>query len=242
MSKESSIAYILHARAFKETSLLLHLFSQKNGRFTVVAKGVKRKGSQAQRAILQPFNLLTVEYFGRGDMKTLSDVELISGLAPLPTRALACGYYLNELLLRSLQEWQEFESLFQSYQLAVNHLHSCSDFSPTLREFEVSLLDELGIAPSWDMDIMGVEISKTSRYYFVPEQGFQPVSIRSNDNDELTKHSLQIEGTSLNGEAILSLGSKQFKTELNKSCQQITQRLLRQVIGNRPLESRKLWL
>jgi len=236
MSKESVVAYILHTRPFKETSLLIDLFSREQGRFSVLAKGVKRKSSQAQRAILQSFNLLTIEYTGRSELKTLCHSELVCDSINLPHRALACGYYINELLSRSLQEWQEFNQLFQIYDDSIKALHTSEDFAPILRSFEVCLLDELGVAPQWDIDINNVQICADSTYYFVPEQGFELVSnIDKNNIDGMSSKTFT-------GEAILSLGNQSYNARTIKVCQQITQLLLRQIIGDKPLESRKLWL
>jgi len=236
MAKESVVGYILHTRAFKETSLLIDLFSREQGRFSLLAKGVKRKNSQAQRAILQPFNLLNIEYTGRSELKTLCYSELVSNPTRLPNRALACGYYMNELLSRSVQEWQEFCQLFQLYHESIQVLINCEDFAPTLRDFEVSLLDELGVAPQWFTDIHGGDICRDSIYHFIPEQGFELVILKQQNNEFGLSHKGFI------GEAILSLGGKCYNAKTQKICQQITQLLLRQIIGDRPLESRKLWL
>ena len=241
MNKKSTESYILHARPFKETSLILSLFSQQQGRFSLLAKGVKRKNAQAQRAILQPFNLLNIEYVGRGDLKILSEVELVKQQAVsepgcLSNRALACGYYLNELLIRSLQEWQEFESLFKVYDKSIKALQSRYEYSAILRDFEVSLLDELGIAPQWHVDVNGEAIGRDNHYHFNPEQGFELIKQES----KLTYlHQLE---SGFSGDAILSLGSGHYKPETNKTCRRITQLMLREIIGDRPLVSGKLWL
>jgi len=241
MNKKSTICYILHTRPFKETSLILNLFSQQYGRFSLLAKGVKRKNAQAKRAILQPFNLLEIEYVGRSELKILSNVELkksISESAPssLINRALACGYYLNELLMRSLQEWQEFERLFDVYDKSLTALKCGSDYSAILRRFEVSLLEELGVAPQWQVDVKGEPICNKKRYHFNPEQGFEIIE-KNSESKYLYEHN-----SGFCGDAILSLGLGQYKPEVTKNCQQITQMMLREIIGDKPLESRKLWL
>lgn len=241
MNKKSTECYILHARPFKETSLILNLFSQQYGRFSLLAKGIKRKNCQAQRAILQSFNLLDIEFVGRGELKILSNVELkknVSVSEPniLSNRALACGYYLNELLIRSIQEWQEFERLFQIYDKSLKALKSNLEYSAILRNFEVSLLEELGVAPQWQVDVKGDAICSEKRYHFSSEQGFELIE----KNSELN-YIYEME-SGYSGDAILSLGNGHYKPEVTKICQKITQMMLREIIGDRPLESRKLWL
>jgi len=236
MVKESVNAYILHTRPFKETSLLIDLFSQERGRFSVLAKGIKRKNAQAQRAILQPFNWLNIEYLGRTDLKTMCQCELVNDSISLPHRALACGYYMNELLSRAIHEEQEFYQLFQLYQQSIKALNTSENFAIILRNFEVCLLEELGVAPQWNTDTNGVDLCSQSAYYFVFEQGFEQVT------DTLDISSPSVSNKCFSGEAILSLANRRYNSVVMKECQQITQLLLRHIIGNKPLESRKLWL
>lgn len=246
MTKELTIAYVLHSRPFKETSLLVNLFSKEQGRFSLVAKGIKRKNNQALKAILQPFNLLNIEYSGRSELKTLCEASLspdISSFDSINRRAIACGYYLNELLMRSTQEWQESPQLFGAYHQCIDALRGAESFAAILRRFEVALLTELGVAPDWQIDTSGEVIQTDQRYHFINEQGFELISARSGSEPTEFNKTVSINPSlGYSGDAILSLGSGQFSEELNRSCQQITQMLLRLIIGNKPLESRKLWL
>ncbi len=237
MKNITTKAYILHTKSFKETSLLLNVFSFSYGRFSLIAKGIKRKNSQAKRAILQPFNLLKMEYSGRGELKVLCDVELVNLPNPLSSQSFTCGYYVNELLTRSLHEWQEFYSLFKLYHKTIELLQTSDDYSTILRNFEIGLLTELGLAPPWDIDIQGDAIKTDKNYHFIIDKGFEVISKRVNSISELSSVN-----NGFNGTAILCLANGEYKPEMKKHCQQITQLLLRQVIGNAPLQSRKLWV
>jgi len=250
MSIQQVKCFVLHSTPFKETSLLIRLFSQQYGRFSIVAKGIKRKNSQAIRAILQPFNLLNIEYAGRSDLKTLCHAELLTTYENMPSRSLACGYYINELMLRSLQEWQDFSLLFECYQKSVEALRATNDYVPILRNFEADLLMELGVAPTWEFDTQGVEISSQSYYYFVEDKGFQLVDDASPSGDNNANingnvddmASCQLQDNKYIGQAVLNFANRTYPKESSKVSQQISQKLLRQLIGDRPLESRKLWL
>lgn len=246
MNNELEKTFIIHSRAFKETSLLLSVFSENNGRFNLIAKGVKRKNSQGLRAILQPFNALNIEFTGRGDLKTLCYAELFrteislennnAKQHKLPARALACGYYLNELLMRSLQDWEAFPRLFESYQYSLQDLCQSDHYSNILRKFEVVLLEELGVSPTWDIDIQGEEICEEYHYRFIPEEGFELVKKKVNLTFKETNEN------HFTGQTILSLGCGIILPETIKSSQKITQMLLCQIIGDKPLQSRKLWI
>ncbi len=233
MHSQATHGYVLHSRPYRETSLLVDIFSQNYGRFSLVAKGIKRKSAQSQRAILQPFTLLNIEFSGRTDLKTLCHAETIGILKRLDGRAVACGYYINELITRAIQEWQENPALFNQYHHAINSLVSDNPLSAVLRSFEVALLTELGIAPDWSLDIAGNPIKANQDYFYNLEHGFEPV-VQSNTIEHTHK--------CFAGAAIIALGSGHFSDSQEKNCQQITQMLLRQIIGQKPLESRKLWV
>jgi len=233
MINHTTKCFVLHSRPYRETSLLIDFFSLSVGRFSVVAKGIKQKKSQNQRAVLQPFSLINIEYTGRSELKVLCHAELTEQPSRLPTRAIACGYYINELLMRSLQSWQEIPSLFESYSLALSKLKSDVDLASTLRNFEVSLLSELGVAPDWQYDIHGNLIEAKSYYFFNSEHGFE-----KSERTRFTERELN----SYSGLAILDLNRGIYHLESAKESQSITQMLLRQIIGQRPLESRKLWV
>jgi DNA repair protein RecO (recombination protein O) len=259
MQNLSTRCFILHTRPFKETSLLLDLISAEFGRFSAIAKGAKRKNSQALRAVLQPFNDLLIEVVGKGELKTLVNAELFSNTittplpnlsrpsisepspatiyrTPMPNQSLACGYYVNELVIRSLSGGESCPDLFQAYLKCINELRHKGSFSASLRKFELALLGELGITPDLTTDIDGRAICPEKYYYFVEEQGFALLSDISTNSPNKLQHK-QFWGC-----ALLALAESRFEKETDKHCQQITQLLLRQVIGQRPLESRKLWV
>ena len=45
-------AFILHARAYRETSLLLECFTHDHGRIGLIARGVRKERSRQPRALL----------------------------------------------------------------------------------------------------------------------------------------------------------------------------------------------
>ncbi|HZX72549.1 MAG TPA: recombination protein O N-terminal domain-containing protein, partial [Rhodanobacter sp.] len=54
MRIEQQPAYVLHARAYRETSLLLECLTREHGRLGVVARGVRGERSRLRRAQLEP--------------------------------------------------------------------------------------------------------------------------------------------------------------------------------------------
>ena len=73
--------YVLHSYPYRETSLLLQLWTEKHGRFAAVAKGARRPKS-ASRGVLVPFQPLSITWFGRGEVKTLKSAEPAGAALP----------------------------------------------------------------------------------------------------------------------------------------------------------------
>ena len=73
-------AYVLFSRPFQNTSLLLDFFTIDYGRVRAVAKGARRQSSK-YRSLLQPFHPLLIAYTGKGEIKTLGNVE--SSVTPI---------------------------------------------------------------------------------------------------------------------------------------------------------------
>ena len=106
--------YVLHTYPFKETSLVVELFSKQFGRVAAIAKGARRPRS-AMRGMLQSFQMLSGAWSGKNELKTLHSLDWSSGLTLLQGEALMCGFYLNELLLRLLPREDAHETLFDYY-------------------------------------------------------------------------------------------------------------------------------
>lgn len=79
----------------------------------MVARGARRPRS-ALRGVLLAFHPLSLGWFGKGEVRTLSRAEWLGGQAFLQGEALLCGYYLNELLMRLLQREDPHERLLRS--------------------------------------------------------------------------------------------------------------------------------
>ena len=94
--------FVLHARPYSNTSLLLELLSAEEGRYPAIARGVKGRRS-AQSGLLRPFQPLLLELAGRGEVATLVRAEPGGRPLSLSGEAGYCGLYVNELLMRLLE-------------------------------------------------------------------------------------------------------------------------------------------
>lgn len=135
-------AYLLHAAAWRETSLIIQAFTQGYGNVALVAKGAKRPFS-ALRPVLSAFQPLVLSWSGAAEVKTLTQAEH-AGIRVLNGRSLMSAWYMNELLLRLLPREDPHPVLFEAYDAALLQLSTGLYAAGALRRFEWILLHETG--------------------------------------------------------------------------------------------------
>src|SRR5450830_57234 len=163
--------FVLHSYPYKETSLIVDVFSRDHGRVALVAKGAKRPHSQL-RGVLQTFQPLSVGWAGKSEVRTLTAAEWVGGLLPLEKAALLCGFYLNELLVKLLARDDPHPALFDHYVSTLNQLAHGESAPIVLRKFERALLKETGVAADWTVCVTNGKAVEAGEMYVVdPEQG-----------------------------------------------------------------------
>ena len=76
---DGATAFLLHARPFSETSLVLEVFARDHGRVAILARGARRPRS-ALRTVLLGFQPLELAWFGGGEVKTMARAEWLGGI------------------------------------------------------------------------------------------------------------------------------------------------------------------
>ncbi len=141
--------FLLHRRPYRESSLLVTWLTPEQGRLDAVVRGARaaRRGAAQKNAWLQPFQPLWLRWRARDGLVTLAHFEPQSGAVRLRGTALACGFYLNELLVRVLRVGLGSPVLFEQYGRTLELLGQQPQ-PPVqawlLRQFELVLLDVLG--------------------------------------------------------------------------------------------------
>ena len=233
-------AFLLHAYAYRETSLMLDLLTEQGGRLCAIAKGAKRPKSPA-RGLLVPFQPLNINISGRRELLTLTQTESAGHRFKLPPQARLSGYYLNELLLRVLEIQDPCPLIFKGYQCCLNHLETLQNINPILRLFERDLLKVSGFALQLEREIRtGQRIQSGTSYVYLHEQG--PVRAECLESFQLSTTSFA-EQINIKGSNLLALAygdltlSKSDLLELKS----LTQMALKTIIGNRPLKTRQFY-
>jgi DNA repair protein RecO (recombination protein O) len=209
-------AFVLHSRAWRETSLLLEVFSRDHGRVGLVARGVRGARARLPRSLLEPLQALRVDWGGRGELQTLAAVEPDGPATALRGDALLSALYVNELLVRLTARNDPHPRLFERYALLLDELARPSTLGWSLRCFERDLLAAIGYAPQLEFDSnTGEPIEPAREYEYLPEQG--PVAAEA-----------RALGVRVRGSALLALASG---TPPDTADQAALRRLARALIG-----------
>lgn len=172
----SQPAFVLHSYPYKETSLIVEVFSRDYGRVPLIAKGAKRPHSQL-RGVLQTFQPLQLGWTGKSEVRTLTTAEWVGGLLPLERSALLCGFYLNELMVKLLARDDPHPALFDHYADAVLALAEGQVQAAVVRAFELLLLREAGLLPALDVECASLQpVLDDAHYQLEPDAGLRLVS------------------------------------------------------------------
>jgi len=176
---EAQPAFVLHARPWRETSLIVELLTRDHGRVAVIARGVQGAKRHVLRAALQPLQWLRVDFLPRGELARLIQAEALDAAPMLHGEALMAAFYLNELLLRLLPRQDPAPALFERYAQVRQALAGTEPLAWTLRRFERDLLELMGYGLPLDQGEDGERLDPAGRYRLDPELG--PVRDRAHD-------------------------------------------------------------
>lgn len=234
-NQQLDAAWLIHARPYRETSYLAWFFCLEKGRVNALAKGWRNKKAH-QKALLQPFTPLMLNFSGKGQLKYLSHLEATSPPKPLAGKALVCGLYANELLARLLPEGQPSQELFTSYSLLLELLNQPEHLEPALRNFELSLLAYLD-QPLVFSDEQGEPLVEEAWYNWQPTTGFSLLASSLTPNQEQSTN----QQPKFKGADLLAIqADKWHNLTTRKTAKLLTRLALYYHLGNKPLETRKL--
>jgi DNA repair protein RecO (recombination protein O) len=269
MSKQRVLlqpAYVLHQRAYRDTSAILEIFTPEQGRVGLVAKGVRGKKPRWP-ALLQTFQPLLVSWLQGGELGLLTGAEAQGTALTISPGFIASGFYLNEMLLRLLQRHDAQLELFGWYDTALRELSAlgkcevgvvesrvdvsdndnrASNVQPALeailRRFEMRLLTSQGYGLVLNHEANSpapVQVDRQYIYHF--EQG--PVLFDAQFDAQDDDPHQESFGIPISGQTLLALHADDLSAAQTR---QEAKRLLRVVLGHylgsKPLASRQLML
>lgn len=171
MRIEDEPAYVLHARSWRETSLLVEMLTEQHGRIGVLARGVSSPRSQALRAALQPLQWIRFSAVQRGELAQLRGAEALDAAPRLSGDAMLAGFYVNELVMRLAPRQDPLPDLYAYYGQMRQRLGAGEPLAWTLRRFERDLLEALGFGFDLSHGSDGEPIDPAARYELDPLEG-----------------------------------------------------------------------
>jgi len=227
--QQDEIAFVLHSYPFRETSLILDVFSRAHGRLAIVARGARRPKSNL-RGLLMNFQPVLLSWFGKGEVRTLHSAQWQGGQPYLQGTALMCGFYLNELMINMLARDDAHAQLFDYYRATLYRLAHETDHAATLRCFEKHLLQELGYALVLGHEAgSAIPLRGAASYRYVLDHGPVP-----DDGDTRS-------GVPVAGKTLLDMAADDYCDAVTaQQSKQLMRVLLNHHLGGKALHTREL--
>ena len=264
-------AYVLHYTPFRDTSFIVDFFTLEQGRIGLVARGARSAKSRT-RALYQPFRPVLVTWIaGKGDLHTLTGIEESGPALDMGNSALACGYYINELVLRLVGKGHAMPELFAHYSLALANLDAQSasgvgvdssagaggadggvtkDIEIILRSFELQLLEALGLLPDFTRLADGGVVDHAASYRYFPENALTLLdsSGRPGLKSDVPTPDTHPDGVTpdkgikVSGATLHALAQLDFSnSDTLAEAKPLMRHVLRTHLGDRPLRSREMF-
>jgi len=166
-----SFAYILNRRPFRDSSLLLDIFTENYGQVCCVARPAKKRG-KVVKGHTEPFRYLHLQWIGKGDVQTLTEADE-RGRHDIPASELMLGLYINELIMLFSRQHVANAELFNAYKYTLHKIGDADINRHILMRFELYLLQSIDFPISVDKtqeELLNLITAKTN-FSFTKEQG-----------------------------------------------------------------------
>ena len=236
MRVQSQPAFLLHARPFRETSLIIELFTRAHGRIGLLARGVRNPKSR-KRALIMPFQSLLVGWSGKGELPLLTSLEATGAAREMRPGQRYAAFYMNELLLRLLHRYDAHEELFDFYGCILDDIYQNVPIECALRRFEKQLLTQTGYGLILQHEAGSSRPVVAERVYrYIPELGPRPLSLNSSGYQD------EGQGINIKGKSLLDFHHEVFgDRESLKECRKLVRYLLDRQLSGKPLHSRQVF-
>ncbi len=205
MSPEKTEAIVVKQVDFSESSRVVTFFTRELGRVTTLAKGARRLKGPFQVALdlLATCDIVFLRK-SSSSLDILTDARLLARFDP-PKRQLVPlygAYYVAELLTGLTEDYDPHPDLYDHTRTTLERLQEDDDPYPALLRFQLVLLREIGLLPSFDEQLVAGERqpretgdgrSENSFALWVSEGGM----IASEDRPERYRHRSEVSAGTL---------------------------------------------
>ena len=224
MQEITQSAFVLHTRPYRENQLLVDLLTEHDGKIAALSY-VGHSTKSSRKALLQPFLPIKITLKGQYSLKNLARVESTGKSFLLKQNALFSAFYINELLVKLLSDNIACSELFQQYAISLKALADVGNIEVCLREFELMLMDELGL--SFDFSL--VFEHSAEGFYYLPDEGFIPAYTK-------------LKQPCYNRWHLQAIAQRDLSTpEVLLTFKSLMRQVINHLLGGVPLNSRKLF-
>ena len=172
-----TVCFVIRAVPYKESSLIIDALSMDMGRISFVAKGARNLKSNL-KSMLQLFTPLKVTLRGLNNgLKTLVDCSPAGKQITYLPPTLFSALYVNELVYFLYRIEDDSTGVFSAYVEALDNMLDERRVEMTLRNFELTLLEELGVGVDFYHEADSEQLIRPHTWYFYRmHHGFVPVS------------------------------------------------------------------
>lgn len=149
----SSEAIILKRIKYGDTSLVVHVFSPKEGRFSLLVNGVRKQKSSFNSSYFQPMNLVDITYYyKKSGLFRLKEIRMNTHYQTLNQNIVksSIGVYSIEIIDKSISEESEGSDMYYFIKEFYQYLDLTRDSSNIHFWFFMKMAHYLGFAPSND--------------------------------------------------------------------------------------------
>ncbi|MDX5347883.1 MAG: DNA repair protein RecO [Hymenobacteraceae bacterium] len=159
---------VLNFIRFRETSIIVKIYTEELGLQTYIVNGVRKKGGSGRIALFQPFTLLDMVVYtsNRGGITRISEYKCSYPFSSIPfdIRKSSILLFLSEVVSKSVREEEEnpalFRFLYNSIQLFDRLEHGVENFHLV---FLLQLTHYLGFGATSGADVTSqVALASTS--------------------------------------------------------------------------------
>lgn len=225
MRYELESAIILHRRAWRDTSMLVEAFTREHGRIGLVAKGARSARSR-WRGLLEPLSAASLSWSGRGQLYTLTGVELQHSHS-LSGKTLISGLYAAELTMRLTAREDPHPLVHDGLASLLSTMDAGAPAIVALRFFERDLLDETGYGLTLTETSEGEAVRAELDYTYRPATGLF-----------LARGGTDRNGVRISGRALLGLVNGRLPDRAAiLQARELMEAALRPHLGSTPLKS-----
>lgn len=230
-------AFVLHTRPFRDTSLIVNIFSLNHGRVNLLAKGARSPKSPF-RALIIPFMPLLLSWTGKTDLPILTKAENSKLQYILNGQNLVHGLYLNELLINLLEQHNSYPNLFAIYEETLHALQQKEPVERFLRIFEKKLLKELGYGLDLDCVNEGFSVKESDFYHYEFGRGFSVLT----PHNFLMKQNDSTLNNVYCGTSLVSLHEENLETKKALvDAERLLKSVLENLLGNKKIKSYRMF-